>query len=764
MVNNKFSLSKTQVMSQYADILIPLNIRDLPDLLTYIVGEELADLRVGECVAVEMGPNATKFYTGIVWRLHDNAPQNLKRVRVISKRLYDTPLLAPQQMRFWEWVAEYYLCSLGDVMRVALPSLISPTGIDQEAFEMAEYQVSEEHYIKLIEGATTDKLRGKQAEAYGEILATDPALITREGRIARRLLSSQMAQLNALRDKGIITITKQPRIIEPVGRIGFQTPTLTPHQSIAVEQLRRGFESHLSALLYGVTGSGKTEVYIDMIGEQLAAGRDVLLLVPEIALTTQLIDRMVRIFGSRVIPYHSKIPARRRTEIFMHLAQSHEGGNFVVGARSSIFVPLNNLGLIIVDEEHDPSYKQSDPAPRYNARDAAHILASLYGAHLLLGSATPSLESWANAITGKFAMARLSERYGAAELPEIILSDTRRAARRHERVGHFNRDLTERLEERLERGEQTLLFQNRRGVAPYVECGECGWVAKCPHCNVSMTLHRAGSMLRCHYCDYSIPLPQRCPTCESSNIKPQGFGTERVEEQIGEMIPTARVTRLDRDTAQTAAALERVVGSFARHESDIMVGTQMIAKGFDFSKVTLVGILNADNMLLNPDFRAEERAYALMTQVAGRAGRRAGVSSEVVIQSSDPRHRIIGFVKEGDYEGMARTLLREREEFFYPPYSRITMITLRQRDQQLLYRSANALGALLRSRFGRRIRGPVPPPIDRLRGEWLLSFMVKIESEASSQRARNALRECFAAWRATRETAEVTMVCDVDPQ
>ncbi len=754
-------------MSRYADILNAKRIGNLPDLLTYEVGDEIIALATGEGVAVEMGANATKFYTGIVWRIHDERPE-ANRVRPILRKLYQKPLLSERQMRFWEWIAEYYLCSLNDVMRVALPSLIQPVKSDEREFEMAEYTPSEEFYIGVLECEDREqkvaKLRGRLGEIYAEIKELKREKQTRNEEVARRLIGCEMAQLRSLENKGLISITKRAIEVETTNNIAFTLPSLTPHQLIAAEAIREGYSDHLCALLHGVTGSGKTEVYIDLIGEQLAAGRDVLMLVPEIALTTQLKGRLERIFGSRVTTIHSQIPAKRRTEIFMHLAQSHEGGHFVVGARSAIFTPLHNLGLIIVDEEHDASYKQIDPEPRYNARDAAHILASLYGAHTLLGSATPSLESWTNALTGKFTMARLTERYAQAELPRIVISDTRRASKRRERVGHFNRDLMGRIEQRLERKEQIMLFQNRRGLAPYVECGECGWVARCPHCNVSLTLHKSGSMLRCHYCEYSTPMPHICPVCATGEVRTMGFGTERIEEQIAEYLPAARTIRMDRDTTTTASAMERIVENFTRHESDIMVGTQMIAKGFDFSNVTLVGILNADNMLLNPDFRAEERAFALITQVAGRAGRRAGVEAEVVIQTSQPTHRIIKYAGEGDYDSMARKLLAEREAFFYPPYSRITMITLRHTDRNLLYQSANALSAILREKFGKRIKGPVPPPIDRLRGEWLVSFMVKIESGASSQRARTLLRECFSRWRTAKEFKGVMMSCNVDPQ
>ncbi len=537
-------------------------------------------------------------------------------------------------------------------------------------------------------------------------------------------------------------------------------------QSEALLSIEEQHKSKLCVLLHGVTGSGKTEVYTHLIAKQLAAGRDVMMLVPEIALTTQLIERLTLIFGACVTPYHSKISPLRRTETFMQLTRREEGGagQFIVGARSAIFLPLNRLGLIIIDEEHDSSYKQNDPAPLYNARDAAHILAALYGAKLLLGSATPSLESWTNATTGKFGMAQLTERFNNASMPRITISDSMRAGKRRERRGHFNMDLIQAIEERLNRGEQTMLFQNRRGFAPYVECPECGWVAQCPNCNVSLTMHKTGNSLVCHYCSHATPIPPRCPNCKATELQPRGFGTQKIEEQVSEIFPSARTLRLDRDSASSQSSFNRIVGSFARRESDILVGTQMIAKGFDFSHVTLVGVLNADNMLNNPDFRAEERAFSLMLQVAGRAGRREGSDAEVIIQSTQPDHRIMQFVKENDYESMARTLLMEREAFFYPPYSRLIMITLKHTDKQRLRAGANALGILLRQRFGARLKGPVAPPVDRVGRVWIMGFMLKIESGASSKRAREIIREARSIWQQNKEFGTINIVFNVDPQ
>ena len=539
---------------------------------------------------------------------------------------------------------------------------------------------------------------------------------------------------------------------------GLTSPKCQALQSV-VERIA---PSDATVLLSGETGSGKTEIYIHLIAEVLADGGDVLMLVPEIALTTQLIERMERIFGSRVTPYHSKLTDRKRTETYLRLNGS-SGGEFVVGVRSSLFLPLRHLRLIVVDEEHDASYKQADPAPRYGARDCAVVLARLCGGRAVLGSATPSLETWLNAESGKYGRAVLAERYGGAQPPQIVVSDTLRAVKRGERRIHFNKLLLDRMEETLARGGQVMLFQNRRGFAPYVECRECGWTARCPDCNVTLTLHKGSGRLVCHYCGHTEAVPAKCPSCETTDAVPMGFGTEKVEEEIARLFPEARVARLDRDAAASERAFRAVVSGFENREYDILVGTQMITKGFDFGGVTLVGILNADNLLNNPDFRAGERAFQLMTQVAGRAGRRAG-GGTVVIQTAEPQHPVIRQVAAGDYEGMAREQLGERAQFFYPPYARLVSLTLRHRDPALLRGAAEALAAGLRARFGRRVLGPLAPPVDRIRGEHLAGLLLKVEAGASFARARKLLAEHLASFAKTPEFKSVAVAVNVDPQ
>ncbi|WP_295936221.1 primosomal protein N' [uncultured Alistipes sp.] len=751
-------------MPLYADIILPL----AQDAYTFAVPEGVHVDR-GMAVAVQFGPR--KFYTGIVWRVHENRPP-FKTIKPIQRLLYDVPLLSEQQMALWEWIAAYYMCTVGEVMRVALPSLMKPSGDTEEEFAEDEFRPRTECYVALAPQLhdekrlheafeKLEKRAPRQYEALLEIAtAADEARIS-TGEIARRLLRADYAALHALERKGYILSVQCERTVERGGS-AFRMPELTPAQRETLDSLRAQYTEKSTALLYGVTGSGKTEIYIHLVAEVLARGGDVLLLVPEIALTAQLIERMERIFGSRVTPYHSKLTSRRRTETYLRLNHS-AGGEFVVGVRSSIFLPLKNLQLIIVDEEHDASYKQTEPAPRYNARDCAVVMARLFGGRALLGSATPSLETWLNAESGKYGRAVLAERYGDARLPEILISDTLRAAKRGERHAHFNKLLLDKMEQTLARGEQVMLFQNRRGFSPYVECTECGWTARCPHCNVTLTYHKNGAKLVCHYCGHTEPVPAKCPSCKVTDVVPMGFGTEKVEEEIARIFPNARIARLDRDSVTSERAFNAIISDFASRKTDILVGTQMITKGFDFEGVSLVGILNADNLLNNPDFRAAERAFQLMLQVAGRAGRRSD-GGEVVIQTSEPGHPVIRQVAAGNYDEMARAQLSEREAFFYPPYARLTSLTLRHRDPSLLRSGIFELAASLRTRFGRRVLGPMTPPVDRIRGEYIAGLLLKIESGASSARARELLSAELKAFAANPEFKTITVVCNVDPQ
>ncbi len=744
-------------MPLYADIALPLS----QPSYTFEVGDTLS-LVEGDAVVVPFGRGRDKYYTGIVLKIHSTRP-DYPTIKFVERKLYASPLLSASQLCFWEWVAEYYMCTIGDVMRVALPSLMKPSASSSEEYALEEFRPREEYYISVVHKVLDTQLleylerrASKQFSAVKEIEALAMELTP------RRLLSADLATLRSLESRGAIELLLQDCTKEALVGNSFVLPTLTEHQESAYQDIITSFESHHTSLLYGVTGSGKSEIYIHLIAQALSRGEDVLLLLPEIALTAQLVERMERIFGARVVTYHSRLTQQRRTEVYLQI-NNRDGGNFIIGVRSAIFLPLKRLGLVIVDEEHDASYKQAEPAPRYNARDCAVALASMQGIKTLLGSATPSLESWVNAQSGKYGLASLTERYGGAVLPDVTISDTLRAVKRGERRGHFNFDLLDAIKLRVESSEQVILFQNRRGYAPYVECGDCGWSPKCPHCNVTLTMHRATSRLACHYCGYQEALVAQCPECQSTQIAPKGFGTEKIEEQLTELIPESTVARLDRDSVTSQSALERIIGDFAAHKSDILVGTQMVTKGFDFGDVTLVGVLNADNLLHNPDFRAEERAFQLLMQVAGRAGRRL-TPGEVIIQSSQPEHRVLRYVAQGDYIAMMSALLDEREAFAYPPYGRITAITMRHKNRDVLYGGANELAASLRAIFGRRLQGPVTPAVDKIRDEYIVLMNLKIEAGASAKRARELLAEQIDRLRATQQYKYINIICNVDPQ
>lgn len=763
-------------MSRFADVVLPL----AQPAYTFVVPDDMA-LREGQAVAVQFGGRAGgvansggggKISTGIVWRIHDRRP-DFKRIKPILKTLYPTPVLSAEQRRFWEWIADYYLCSVGEVMRAALPSMMKPSGEGMTAFTEDEFRQRTEPYISLCESLADesalsdvlDALARRAKRQYAALLDIADKLRDAEcasGEVARRLIDADRGVLTTLAAKGYIKISEHVPSAEVHGKVEFRLPVLSDAQQRALEALKRGFQHHKTMLLQGITGSGKTEIYIHLIAQTLSCGGDALLLLPEIALTAQLIERMESIFGSRVTPYHSKLTDRKRAETYLRLG-SAEGGELVVGVRSSIFLPLRHLQLVIVDEEHDAGYKQSEPSPRYNARDCSSMLSQIFGGQTLLGSATPSLESWMNAESGKYGKVLLSERYGEAVEPHIFISDTIRAVKRGERHTHFNKLLLDKMSDALERHEQIMLFQNRRGFSPYVECRECGWTARCPNCNVTLTLHKGANRLVCHYCGHAEPVPAKCPSCKVTDVVPMGFGTEKVEEEISKVFPAARVVRLDRDSVTSERAFTAIVNTFEHGDADIMVGTQMITKGFDFGGVSLVGILNADNMLNNPDFRSSERAFQLMMQVAGRAGRRS-VEGEVVIQTSQPEHPLLQQVTAADYDAMARTQLAERQMFFYPPYSRLIAITMRHSDSRLLRDGAWALGAALRAKFGRRVLGPTTPPVDKIRGEYLQSLLLKIESGASASKARAVLRDVLLNFAKEPDYKSVVVICNVDPQ
>lgn len=753
-------------MPLFADIVLPL----AQPAYTFAVPEDMT-LQVGDAVTVQFG--ARNIYTGIVWRLHDKRP-DVKRIKSIGRKLYAQPLLDDKQRKVWEWMADYYMCSIGEIMRMALPSMIKPQGRSDEEFSADEFHPRTEAYLALTEewrdpkrlSAECERI-SRRAPRRSEILRSIGEFDSRQknsfDEIPRRLLDCDATMITALRKAGYIIVNERERSVEPRENIAFNLPRLTPLQSAVVDEIRvsqsQGKAAHL---LHGITGSGKTEIYMTLIAEVLARGGDVLLLVPEIALTSQLIERMERVFGSRITAYHSKLTTLRRTESYLRLLRS-QGGELIIGARSALFLPIRNLQLVIVDEEHDQSFKQSDTAPRYNGRDMAVMMASVYGGHTLLGSATPSLESYANALSGKYGYSHLTVRYGEAQPPRIIISDTIRAMKRGERKIHFNHILLQHIGEALERGEQVMLFQNRRGFSPYIVCSTCGWSMRCPNCNVTLTQHRSTARMECHYCGYTAAVPHHCPQCETVDLKPAGFGTEKVEEAIAQLFPSARVARLDRDTSTSESAYNRIIRDFESGLTDILVGTQMITKGFDFGRVSVVGILNADNLLFSPDFRASERAFQLLTQVAGRAGRRER-EGVVIIQTSEPENRILQQVVRNDYETMARCEMEERHAFGYPPYARLVRLTLRHEDINSLRKSSSAMAEALRQGFGGRVLGPVTPAVDRIRGEYIVQILIKIENGRSMARAREIMRNALSPFYNDKLYKNLKISIDVDAQ
>ena len=746
----------------YAQVVLPL----AQPMYTFSVDEALG-VGIGDAVVVQFG--SSRYYTGIVWSISTQKPE-YPRIKPILKRLYSTPLVTPEAQRLWEWIAEYYMCTIGEVMRVALPALAKPSATTLSELDERSIEPPTETFVALAEELRTEEAlaayvakHGRKAPRRTETMDRIAALAierrSADGFVPRRLVDAETVHIADLKRRGLIEL-REATIEATHDKDDFLLPTLSVAQQHALDAIDEGHRNNKVALLHGVTGSGKTEIYVHLIARTLAEGRDVLVLVPEIVITSQLVERLERIFEGRTTTYHSRLTPLRRGETFLRLASS-AGGELIVGVRSAIFLPMKRPGLIVVDEEHDANYKQTDPTPRYNARDMAVVMGRIYGAKVVLGSATPSLESLYNATTGKYAYIELTERWGEAVLPEVIISDTIRAVKRNERKTHFNLELLQNINRSLSAGEQAILFQNRRGYAPYIQCRTCGYSPRCPHCNVTLTRHKASDRMECHYCGYNMPAPKMCPNCEVQDMALMGFGTEKVAEEISRLMPEARIERLDGDTSTSERAFKRIVTRFDSGEADILVGTQILTKGFDFGGVTTVGILNADNLLTMPDFRASERAFQLMMQVAGRAGRRND-RGRVVIQTSQPKHPVIRFVASGDYHAMANSELAERKAFGYPPYSHLIRLLLRHEEYNLLHHTAHALATVMRKKFGARVMGPVSAALEMLRGEHRAEILLKIESGASMQRARTLLREAIATVEGDPQYKTVKISVDVD--
>ena len=820
-------------MEKFVDVILPL---PLQASFTYALPPEMdGQVQIGCRVVVSFGRK--KFYTGIVRNVHYLKPQEYE-VKEVSAVLDEHPILVPLQFRFWEWLADYYLCTQGDVYKAALPSglkLESETVVEYNPdFEATEplsereqkvldllaiepeqtvtrlekesglknilavvksllekdalfvkeelkrtYKPKTETRVRLTEAARNerrlhfffDELQRRAPKQLDLLMKYIELSGCLGGRTVKEVPKAELlkrsgatpAVFNGLVDKGVFEVYQQE-----VGRLETVSQALMPlnelnvHQQRAFDEIRASFREKNVCLLHGVTSSGKTEIYIHLIDEAVRQGRQVLYLLPEIALTTQITERLKRVFGSRLGIYHSKFPDAERVEVWQKQL-SQEPYDIILGVRSSLFLPFQRLGLVIVDEEHENTYKQQDPAPRYHARNAAIVLASMCGAKTLLGTATPSVESWYNATEGgKYALVELKERYKEIQLPEIIPVDIKELQRKKRMNGPFSPLLLQYVREALEQKEQVILFQNRRGFAPMIECHTCGWVPKCKNCDVSLTYHKGLNQLTCHYCGYTQPVPRQCPACEGVDLRNRGFGTEKIEDDVKAIFPEARVARMDLDTTRTRTAYERIIHDFQQGRTDILIGTQMVSKGLDFDHVSVVGILNADTMMNYPDFRAYERAFQLMAQVAGRAGRK-NKRGRVVLQTKSIDHPIIPQVMHNDFEGMVVGQLAERQLFRYPPYYRLVYVYLKHRNEQLLDVMAQTMAAKLRAVFGARVLGPDKPPVARIQTLFIRKIVLKIETNAPMARARQLLVQVQQEMVAEDRFKSLIVYYDVDP-
>ena len=746
------------------DIILPLAIADV---YTYNIPEALLPIAnsqsplTGRRVLV---PLSKKSIIGIIYRKHEGELPASVKVRDALQIVDETPIITAEQLKLWEWLSSYYMCTLGEVMAAALPSEI----IDDN------YSVATTQYIQLspayLAKEAQEQLLGELKRAKKqEQLVRDFLRLAQNYQVERRVLLEQSgvsgAILRTLIDKGIFLEEERPisRLRQYTGEI-LMPHSLDSQQNRAIAAIRESWLEKNVTLLHGVTSSGKTEVYIHLIEETLNQGKQVLYLVPEIALTTQLTDRLQAVFGDKLVVYHSKFSNAERVEIY-HEVKGDEAmrreARVILGARSAIFLPFSDLGLIIVDEEHEPSYKQQDPAPRYHARSAAIMMAQWYGAKVLLGTATPSIESYHNALSGKYGLVEMTERFQGLRLPQITMIDLQRQYHRKEMYGHLADPLVYRIREELAKGKQVILFQNRRGYAPFLQCPSCGEVPKCPNCDVSMTYHKANRTLVCHCCGHSTTSSSHCPKCKTE-YRTQGFGTERLEEEIQGLFPEARVLRMDLDSTRKKDAYQTIIDCFAKHEVDILIGTQMVTKGLHFNDVSLVAVLQADSLLNQPDFRSYEHAFQMLEQVSGRAGR-TGSQGEVMIQTFDPKNSLYQHLIQHDYQGLYAEQIAERKAFGFPPYHRMIMLTLKHRDIDRLATASRLLQQQLQQVFGTRVSGVILPSIARTQNMYVRQIRLTIEANANIARAKEMVREQIR-WVLQQTMCKGTIILpDVDP-
>jgi len=811
----------------FIDVILPI---PLKQSFTYSVNKDEAFfLKQGMRVAVPFGKS--KVYTALVYNIHQSPPIGYE-TKSIDHILDEHPIVPAIQWKHWEWIANYYMCTLGEVMKAALPSaylLESETmisinrleGFDESQLSDEEFVIYEAllnqsslhindvrnlldrtHVLKIIQGLMEKgvaviheevfeqyKPRMKRyirlATAYKEeeqlrelldelsrapkqrqVLMTLFVMGAKEDHVDSVALQKQSdataAILKTLIDKGILEeyFLQKDRLAYE-GEDPNELKSLSPAQQKALDEVKQEWHTQDTVLLHGVTSSGKTEIYVRLIKEILDRGKQVLYMLPEIALTTQLISRLQHYFGEKVTVYHSRYSNNERVEVWQKVMQQRSDAQIVIGARSALFLPFQNLGLVLVDEEHEPSFKQYSPAPRYHGRDAAIVLAHLHKAKVLLGSATPALETYFNAVHGKYGLVQLKERFGNVLMPDMELVDIREKLKRKQMTGHFSDRLIEEIQETLSNGEQVILFQNRRGFAPIVECTTCGVSPQCPNCDVSLTYHQHKEQLRCHYCGYHMAMLIACQACGNPTLDNKGFGTEQIEEETKELFPDRVVARMDQDTTKGKHAYAKLIERMEEKEIDILVGTQMVAKGLDFRAVGLVGVMNADTLLNFPDFRAHERSFQLLQQVAGRAGR-TQKRGKVIVQSYNPYHQILRQVSVNDYEGMYKEQTEERYQFHYPPHYRLIRITIKHKNYQTMEKAAHWLAEVLKRAFDDKVLGPVSPPVGRIRNEFITQVLVKIAKEQHLPKTKEYIDRAVMRFMAVKDFARVKLTIDVD--
>jgi primosomal protein N' (replication factor Y) len=814
-------------LANFIDVILPI---PLQKLFTYsITSAEAHFLEAGMRVSVPFGKS--KIYTGLVYRIHNEAPL-VYEAKEIHQILDESPLVNASQLNFWEWISKYYMCTMGDVMRAALPNAFilesetiltkTPTQLNDEDLKDDEFLVYEAlhhqsslkiqdvinildkksvlpvikrlidknaisvqeeifekykpklvRYVKLNSNYTSEENLQQlledlsRAPKQREVIMT---LFMLSSKTKKPVKVSELASesdasssiVKTLIDKEILEeyFIQIDRVVYS-GDANEDSKALNEHQEKALSEIKSEFKTHPTVLLHGVTSSGKTEIYVKLIEEVLDKGQQVLYLLPEIALTTQLVSRLQNYFGESVAIFHSKYSSHERVEVWQNVLQSFKKAQIILGARSSVFLPFKNLGLIIVDEEHEQSFKQFDPAPRYHARDAAIVLAHMHKAKTLLGSATPSLESYFNAQQQRYGFVELKYRYNDVLMPEIELVDIKDKHKRKLMKGHFSDRLIEEMTETLAEGHQIILFQNRRGFSPIIECNTCGHAPQCPNCDVSLTYHQYRNQLRCHYCGYNTQMLKNCSACGSPELDNKGFGTEQIEQEVKILFPEHKVARMDLDTTRGKYGYEKIITALEQQEIDILVGTQMLTKGLDFRNVKLVGVMNADNMLNFPDFRAHERSFQLIMQVSGRAGR-TDKRGKVLVQTYNPYHNILQQVSSNNYEAMFKEQMDERFNYKYPPVYKQIKITLKHKDYSRVEQASIWLGKSLRQVFGDNVLGPESPPVSRIRNQFYKNILIKIPKKQSLSKTKEAIIKINNSFFSVKDFRSVKIILNVD--